>query len=511
MTVTTEPFVQTPSTLWVPKSAGTLGDEVNGFADLIGVPRDATQKRDIDAINSYGEDGRWLTLETCVVEGRQNGKTKAVYLPTILYRLFIYMSKKSRDPFRAPDRMFWTSQLMKTSRDSFEVIKRLIDENPVLSRRVKDINEGKGDESVELHSGATLDFVARSKSGGRGLSGSYGFFDEGLFVSAEFMGALIPTMSSRENPQIGYASSPGRSYSSQLRALQGRGRAMNDEYLTFIEYKADGEWDNPPCARGIRCTHLIGDPASEGCAFGNPVYWRQANHSMQYGRMREAFVRAEHRSLCTTTEGVIEFGCERMGYTELAEGVIDPDRISRVDWIASRNEDTEPVGEVVLSVDIPPSGDRASIGVAGWNQYDKIHFGVIDYRMGTGWVVPRLIELIDRHELMCGVLWQPEAPVGALKNQLLSAGVNMLDVTAGDFAKHCGSFKTHITSEELNMRSSSLLDSAFDSAERRVSVEGAWRWDRRKGGGDISPLCAVTMCVGGVDEFGRRDPHVLVF
>ena len=500
----TDTFVQRPSFLWVPEATGTIGDEVNDFADVIGIPRDPVQRLDIDVINSFGPDGRWLTLETCDIEGRQNGKTKAVYLPTILFRFFIRMKND-------PDRIFWTSHLMKTTNDSFNVVCMLIEENPMLSRRVKKIRYQNDDKGIDLINGAVLDFIARSEGGGRGLSGAEGFFDEALFLKATFMGALLPTMSSRDNPRIHYASSPGKQGSTQLQALQKRGRAGGDPSLTYLEYTAQGGWDDPPCENGVKCTHIVDDPKAAGCSFDNPKYWRQANHAIGVGRMRETFVAAERRSLCQTPEGVIEFGCERMGWTESISGVPDPDGIAKTNWLATESFSTSPVDEVVISVDIPPSGDRAAIGVAGLNSDEMIHFGVIDYRMGTAWVVKRLAELQDKHNLMCGIMWQPDAPVGALKNQLELEGVRMYDVTAQEFSKACGAFKNHVMDGDCQRRPSELLDKAFGSAERRISVEGSWRWDRRKGGEDISPLIVCTMAVHGVDLFARRDPHVLSF
>jgi hypothetical protein len=227
--------------------------------------------------------------------------------------------------------------------------------------------------------------------------------------------------------------------------------------------------------------------------------------------MRVEFIRAERRALCKTPEGVIEFGAERMGWSELVDGIPDPDRIPMSDWVSARDPESFPVGEVVIAIDIPPSGDRAVITMAGYNADDKIHFGVIAYERGTSWVAPRLAQLQNKHDLMCGILWQPDAPVKAIKSQLEMEGVSMKDISAATFSQYCGAFKNHMTSDGCRMRPSSLLDTAFASAERRISIEGAWRWDRRKGGEDISPICGVTMCVGAVEEFGKRDPQVLVF
>lgn len=526
----TIPYVQHPATLWVPERKGTFGDIANHFGEEYGIPRDAEQRRDIDVTMSFGPGGRWLTLETAIIEGRQNGKTKSVLMTCTLTDFFILSAK-------TPDRFIWTSHLMKTTLDSFEYIKSLIDNYDGLRRRVKEISESKSEIYIQLMNGSQLDFLARSGGGGRGLSGRRLVFDEALYLSAQGMGALIPTLSSRDNPQINYGSSAGLADSDHLRSIQRRGRRGGDPSLIFIEYRAPGSWDEPTCARGTSCTHLHGDDSNliekcgcgspehrhdpalfvptgefDGCAMDDPVNWKFANHAIGAGHMHEWFVEAESRSLRQTPAGVLEFGRERMGWEELGADVVDPDKITRAQWEKQRDPLSEIVGEVVFAIDQTPSGSHTAICVAGWREDGSIHMGVVAHGRGNGWVVDRLKELTDRHDTICGVKWQPQGnAIGGLRHGLKQAGINVEEVSLTEYADACSAFKNRISDGTLWHQGSEVLDTAFSNAIRVVLPEGGWRWGRKKSSGDISPMVAATLAVMGVEENGDANPSVLIF
>jgi hypothetical protein len=491
--------VTAPSTLWVPPRRGSYGPEIIDFADAIGLPLDVEQRRDIDAMASYGPGGRWLTLETAIIEGRQNGKTKDVVLPIAMADLWLFSDD--------PDKIFWTSHLMKTSRDTFDRVLQLIEGSELLSSRVKEIVEAKSEEAIILTSGASMEFVARTGGGGRGLGGKRLVFDEALFLSSAPMGSLIPTLSARGNPQITYASSAGKAGSDHLRSLQERGRRGGDPSLILVEYRAPGGWDNPGCTSGCSCPHLFG---TAGCSLDDEDRWRRANHAIGRGRITLAYVRQERRALGSSAAGVIEFGRERLGWEELGSSAGDPDRIPAEAWTKCVDPVSAPVGPVVFSVDMPPGGAACSIGMAGRRADGLAHVGVVDYRRGTDWVAARLVELVGAHPTACAVVWQPAAPVGGLAAKLETAGVALLPMTGVEMAQACGAFKDDVVNGALRHQGTSLLDDAFASAERRVGVEGAWTWGRRKSAGDISPLVAVTEALWGLSN-GPGQPSVWSF
>lgn len=511
MSTLSPPVVQLPSTLWVPERLGTYGDVVNGFASDIGIPRDLVQQRDIDCLASYGIHGRWLTLETCLVEGRQNGKTKAVMLSLAMADLFL--------GFGGPGRVIWTAHLMSTTLDTFEAVKKLIESNSSLSRRVKEINETKTQEGVVLHDGSEIRFMARAGGAGRGFDGKRLIFDEALFLAAASMGALIPTLSSKDNPQINYGSSAGKGESDQLRALQARGRRGNDPSLILIEYKAPGGWDDPRCGRGILCDHIYENPLNDvrdpetgyvGCAMDNPDNWKMANHAVGVGRMRLEFIAAESRALRQTPEGVLEFGRERMGWTELGGVSLDPDRIPESLWEARADPQSRIVGPVCFAIDAPPSMSHVAISVAGRREDNKIHFGTIVYERGSSWAARKLSQLLEKHETICAPIWQPEAPIRALRTDFETEKLTLRDMTYREYADACGAFKQHIINGTAFHRGTRYLDDAFKSAERKVLPEGGWSYGRRKSTGDISPFVSAIMAVKGVDDYGDGAPSVYV-
>jgi hypothetical protein len=484
---------------------------INQWADDIGIPRDLEQRRDIDCMASFGPGGRWLTYESAIIEGRQNGKTKAVLLTIALADLFLFSDEA--------DRIVWTAHVMKTTLDTFEMVQHLIDSNPSLSKRVKEIDVRPTKEAVILNSGSRMDFIARGDSSGRGLSGKRIILDEALFLKLTMMGSLMPVLSSRDNPQIMFGSSAGKGESDFLRSLQRRGRRLNDPSLILIEYRAPGGWDDPRCGRGLQCDHIYENPLNDvtdpkmgysGCSMDNPDNWRMANHAMHRGRMRVDFVAAERRSLCQTTDGVLEFGRERMGWEELGGVSLDPDRIPENLWTLQTDPLSSIDGEVVFSIDMGKSASHVSIGVAGLRADGAVHFGIIDYRPGTDWVAERLQELLDKHDTMCGVMWQPKAPIGALREVLKEAGIFMVDVTEATYSESCGAFKEHIVNGTAWHTGSQVLDTAFAGSERRILAEGGWGFGRRKSSVDISPLVSVVLATLGVDQNATSEPGVFV-
>lgn len=509
MNALSPPIVQLPSTLWVPPRLGSYGPEIIGFCDDIGLAMDAEQRRDIDCLASFGRAGRWLTFESAMIEGRQNGKTMNIILPIVMADLFLFGEDE-------PDKIFWTSHLMKTTKQVFSRVQKYIDENSVLSGMVKEVITRPSEESVVLMNGSSLDFIARVSGGGRGMSGKRVVYDEALFLTEEHIGTTMPTLRSRDNPQVMYGSSAGKGQSAHLRSLQARGRRGGDPSLILIEYRAPGGWDEPGCNRGIACTHLVGE---SGCSLDNEDFWRAGNHALFNGRMRIEFLRAERRTLGQTLEGVLEFGREALGWEELGGESLDPDRIPRAAWTRATDPLSEAVGPVCFAIDMAPSGNSVAISVAGRRADGAVHFGVVDYRQGPpGWAIPRLRQLQAKHETFCPPLWQPEAPVGALRGDVEGRNTNfgtldMTAVTGAEMAKFCGAFKAHLTADPPTAyhRGASVDETAFASAERLVTSQGAWVWGRRKNGSDICPTVADTLAVGGVDTYGDFEPGVWSF
>src|SRR6266498_5183932 len=98
------------------------------------------------------------------------------------------------------------------------------DLSDVLRRRVKAIHRGNGDEAIELVDDRRVKFKARTQGGGRGLTADKDVLDESMFLLPAHMGALLPTLSARPDPQVLYGGSAGLAKSDVWRAVRDRGR-----------------------------------------------------------------------------------------------------------------------------------------------------------------------------------------------------------------------------------------------------------------------------------------------
>lgn len=490
--------VQQPSTLWVPERKGSYGQVVIDFAEQIGIPTDPEQRRDIDVMSSFGPGGRFLTLESCIIEGRQNGKTKSVVLPIALADLFVFNDKTQRD------RIIWTSHLMSTSMDTFKRIEELIEANSSLSRRVKSVTKSKTEQGFHLHDGSSLEFFARSIGGGRGLGGKRIVFDEALFLGASPLGALLPTLRARPNPQVTYASSAGVAESVQLRSLQARGRRGGDRSLILVEYRAPGSWSKPGCAVD-RCSHLFGTP---GCSLDNETYWRMANHAIGRERIKIETVRGERQALGHTAAGVLEFGRECLGWEQESD---DADRpISLDDWDQTKipaGFGPGPLRRPVFYLDVSPNGRSATIATASDRADGSgAHVEVASHRLGADWLVERAVELKRRH---------PKAVFGGSTTGGIKAYLPALDkagitvhtgkdpigpgelllFTDAQLAAGCSHLQQLATRRPFRMTHSDnpLFVTALEGAALKNVGDGLWLWTRRgEQLVELSPLYGIT-------------------
>jgi hypothetical protein len=453
------------------------------LARLAGRVLDAEQVLAVDALLSYGPGGRWVALESAVVEARQNGKTGGVLLPVVLFDLFLL----------GADRIVWTAHLFKTARDAFADAVACIDAAPELSRRVKKVTYANGEEAIELTSGARLEFLARSKGGGRGLGGKRLVMDEALFLAAEAMGALIPTLSARQDPQINYASSAGKSESDHLRALRDRGRAGGDQSLVWVEWCAPGSWDDPPCADGPRCAHTVGVP---GCALDDEELWPRANPTLGR-RITYSYVRSERRSLPAA-----EFGRERLGWYDEDDVVEKP--ILEQAWAERTLVLPEPPpGPRHFFLDCSPGLVSGSIGVAV-DRDGVPHLELADYRARADWVVARAVELRDRYPGCVFGMFAAGA-ASALLQKLDDADIHPHLMTGQDMGRACAHLQKLVAEAAVTHSGDVLFAQALGGAVKRDIGDDLWAWSRRKSA-DISPIVTVTGAAWLLETHPAYDP-----
>jgi hypothetical protein len=471
------PDLVPPAHLSIPPRTGSYGAEAVDLAALAGRVLDAEQEVAVDAMLSYGPGGRWAALETCRLEPRQNGKTGGELVPVVLFDLFLMPA----------DKIVWTAHLFRTARDAFNDFDRMIAATPELSKRVKKLSYANGEEAVELHSGARLEFLARSKGGGRGIGGKRVVMDEALFLSSEAMGALLPTLAARSvtgDPQINYASSAGVLGSDHLRGLRDRGRKGNDPSLVYIEHCAPGGWDAPGCDLGPECPHTID---TDGCALDDESLWKLANPSIGR-RIAISYIRAERRALPPE-----EFGRERLGWHTEPAGI---GGLPLERWTDCGDDESKPTGRPVFMVDASPGLRSVAIVACMYRPDGFPHVEVVAHGPGSDWAAARAAQL-QKHKPIDWVI-DPGGPAGALLPDLLAVGIEPRQMSGRDLGQACEAFAAAVTDKGLRHLNDPTMARAITSAGRRDIGDGLWAWSRRKSDTDISPLVAATGAFWGL-------------
>lgn len=474
-----------PAFLSIPPRTGSYGDEAVDLAALAGRELDAEQQIAVDARLSFGPGGRWVALEGGIIEARQNGKTTNVLEPVTLFDFFLL----------PPDRIVWTAHLFRTARDAFNDFDLMIASTPYLSKRVKKISYANGEEFIQLNNGAKLEFLARSKGAGRGLGGKRVVMDEALFLAADAMGALMPTLAARSvtgDPQIDYGSSAGRIDSDHLRGLRVRGRRGGDPSLVWVEFADKGSWANPPCVQGRECTHV---PGVEGCALDDEDRWRSANHALGR-RISLEYVRGERRALSPR-----EFGRERMGWWD------DPanDTGSFLeDWLSCVDAESRSAGRPVFAVDVSPGSRSAAIVAATAGPDGRPHLELVEYRTGVRWVAERCVQLQAQQPLEW--ILDPGGPAGVLLADLAAVGIDPRKLTFRDLGRACEGLSVAAGSKNVAHLGDPIVTAAISGAGRRDIGDGMWAWSRRRSDADIAPLVACSVAWYGLATAEQPKP-----
>ncbi|MFD6071383.1 hypothetical protein [Amycolatopsis lurida] len=484
-----------PAYFWVPPRLGSYGDEAIDLAAEAGRELDPEQERAVDAMLSFGPGGNWAALESAIVEARQNGKTDGVLLPVVLFDLFLMR----------PDRIVWTAHRFRTARDSFDAICTCIETTSILSSRVKKISYSHGEEAIELHNGALLEFLARSQGGGRGLKGKRVVMDEALILSADSMGTLMPTLSTRSDAQISYGSSAGKETSTHLHNLKVRGRAGGDPSLVWVEFCAPHGWEDPPCALGKKCPHTVG---TLDCALDNEEFWGKANHTLGK-RITHDYVRAERRALPPR-----EFGRERLGWHESLVGGTKP--ISDKQWTDLIDIKSSPVDPVAIGIEVNNDRSSSAISVVGRRDDGLLHLEVIKSAAGVAWVLGDMVTLKEKWN-PCVFVIDDRSEAASLLPDLKELGFKVRDrdpekepepdeliVTtwASDLARACGSLYDAVadTQTARHLNQPELNDSVKGAAWRPLGDSRAW--SRKNALTNPAPLISVTLALHGLLTYG---------
>ncbi|MET9123003.1 hypothetical protein [Streptomyces sp. NPDC004528] len=466
-----------------PPSAYTLGPEACLLAKRAGLEADPWQADSLDLMMSVRPDGKWACFEFAEWVPRQNGKGAILEIRALAG--FLLLGEKL---------LMWSAHEYKTAIRAFRRMKQLLkrlgkqvgaNENllEVDGIRIK-INNTNGEEGFErLDTGAELKFIARSKGSGRGFTGTTNIIDEAFAYTWDQNEALMPTMRAVANPQIIYTSTPPLSGDSGvvMYALRQRAEAGGDASLGYRDWGLAGDLEPKSLAE---------------INLDDPRLWAATNPAWGYRVTEEATAR-DRRGM--SDEG---FGREILGiWPKRVEGstVIDPAK-----WAAMLDEGSvrDQDAGLALGVDISPLRDSAAICVYGLRADGMGHAQIADYRPGTKWLIPRLVELRAGLEPLTIALGR--GTFAFLKTALDKEGFQVpedpeepesgdLAVTGAiDMAAAAGQVLEGVREQQFRVVPNRHLDVAVAGAKTKSSGDTI-AWTPVKSDVDITPLVAMSL------------------
>jgi hypothetical protein len=453
--------VQVPRVMSVPDCVASRGREAIELAASAGLELDPWQQLVLERSLGVRADGKWAAFEVGVNVPRQNGKG-GILEARELAGLFVLGSRM----------VIHSAHQFDTSLEAFRRLLWLIEDTPDLDREVRRVSRSHGEEGIELKSGQRIRFRTRTKGGGRGFSCDDLILDEAMFLSLHAHGALLPTLSARPNSQVWYTGSAVDQFVHEDGVVFARVRKRGltgDPSLAYFEWSVDEK--NPEEVEPATAVSLEA--------------WRQANPGLGI-RISAEHVEHEQRSMDGRTFAVERLGVGDWPRTDGAVGALNAD-----EWVRLTDPDSTLDDPICIAFDVTPDRSRACIAAAGRRRDGLFHVEVVEHRRGTGWVAPRLRELIDRHEpaeVVC------DGPARSLLQQLEAEQIDVTETTATEYAQACGLLVDHVDQHTIRHLGTPELAAAVRGVSTRP-LGDAWAWSRRSSAVDVSPLVAVTLAL----------------
>lgn len=471
---------QEPRLLRIPERAGSLADEALDISYLAGVRCDPWQEIELDAIFSVDAFGRWVCTEYGKLVARQNGKGNII-LPFELAHLFLWPK-----PDGEPKTIVHTAHEVKTAKEAFRRLKRVITSSPVLmgellggERGIKDNNNERG---FELANGNRLLFIARSKNSGVGFSVDVLVVDEAQQTPMAAMDALLPTMSAMDNTQVLFTGTvPDELNDAEYwEGVRDRGRSGTDPRTGWSEHNPEGS-DDPDTADKIDVYDVEN--------------WKASNPGLGYrAGLNRVTIEDEISRLTPDAVRRLRFSVwpnrRPVATAKLSDLDLDV-------WNRHAREDAGVAGDgVVLSLALGRGGGYGTIGAAVRFDTDHIAVEHIWTQAGTRWIAPMLKELKGKHGNALVVLDSKNA--AAVISALDNAKVKYLAMNLDEIAAAHTLFIEHVNAGLVPHRPQGEVTKSLELATTRNIGRAGLTWEQSDPTKPVSMAQAVTWALWGV-------------
>lgn len=495
---------QRPRIARVPEYTYSSGPDAVDFMRLTGTEPDEWQEWVLEQALAERDDGRFVPLEVGLIVPRQNGKNY-VLEARMLSGIFVFGETE----------IIYSAQSLKTARKTHRALVQLIRRTPFLLRRVLGYKPGQAPKadmkgikssgiemSVEFDNGAKIEFVTRTKDTVRGFTGDLVIIDEAYEVSADEIGAMLPTMAARTaegSPQVWYTSSGPRAGSDFLRALRARAEAPagRERLLCYMEWSAAPDIDTDVLKLEFPTEELV-----EALYEANPGAGRRITLEYmletEWGGMTDTNFRVERLGI------PVPVGSDDFIPAGAWLGCRDDELIAAVE---SEGEVEQGLREVRIAVDVSPDRSRAAIGIAGVRADGRVHLEVVDQGDGVDWV-PAAAHALWRANPGFPVLVQMGSSAEDLVADIRRAGAPARPITLREYAAACGRMLDGIKGRQVAHVEQESLDEAVRAARPSYKGDTRFIWKRSHALADITPLVTVTLAANAALKAFQTDKSV---
>ena len=349
---------QTPSVRLAPEYDQTDGEDA---ARILSVGRLHVDPWQAEVLRDWmGREGETWSAPTCGLSvPRQNGKT-LITAGRIVSGMVMYS-----------EWVIYTAHLQKTATETFMELKGLFESRGLL-KYVKEIKAALGREQIILKNGGRVQFVARTRNGGRGLHGDCLVFDEAQELTSEQQASFLPAISASKNPQTIYLGTPPDENCSGtvFRDIREKTRKGLSETTAWTEFSVDEIGDVSDRSRWAAC---------------NPALGR---------RMRETTIASECDQMDEDT-----FARERLGWWSPVIEHKEEYVLEVYSWAKCASDAAKPEGKTAYGIKISADGLELCLAGAVIPREGKARISLIK-RAGTnqgfGWLASWLNERYDK-------------------------------------------------------------------------------------------------------------------
>lgn len=481
-----------PRYCWIPEHDASIGLRAVEFCKEVGLTLDPWQETILEAsLNESGD--HWTAREVGLIMPRQNGKNE-ILLARQLVGLYLLNERL----------IIHSAQEWPTAMEAFGRLRDVIEDSPALMQTVarKGISMSHGNEGVTLANGQRIRFRTRTGPGGRGFTADCVMFDEAMYLSEMFYGALRPTILARPNTQIWLTGSAVdrevHEHGVVLARLRERGIA-NEEEIAYFEYSMEGE--NPD---------LVSDEQLE-----DPGELRKANPAAD-SRIDIKNLLSAKRSMSRRSFAVECGGIGDYPRTDGLEGVV----ITPEAWEACLDENGTITGPLCFCLDADPIRAHSAVCVAGLRDDGLIQVEVCRAEKGTGWVVDYVVGRVAEHKPLAVVLDGMSGSFSLLpdlteklKDEGLLSGLKAGEVvvlSSRENGQAASMLYDAVDQQTVRHRGQPEVSDALRGAAKSDMTD-AWRWSRKDSSVNITPLVGCTLAHWAIATADLGEPHFYAF